>query len=186
MAGFGSTQITPICAADDNVIEPNRTYYVTDDFTVVHGAHAFKTGGLWILYGDDSDSDRRGGGIFSFSGLYTAATGDTSGKTGIPFADFLLGAQNGLSYSQGFFKTYDRKNSFQGYFEDNWKVTQALNLDLGLRYEINLPEYTYDGTLPAWVDGLGSVGFPEQAACQLPDLPTTIWVGVSPTSDLRL
>ena len=26
---------------------------------------------------------------------------------------------------------------------------------------------------------------PVQAACQLPDLPTTIWVGLSPTGDLR-
>src|SRR6266568_2094457 len=26
---------------------------------------------------------------------------------------------------------------------------------------------------------------PVQAACQLPDLPTTIWVGLPPTGDLR-
>lgn len=167
MAGFGSTQIAPLCPADDNVVEPNRTYYVTDDFTFIHGAHTFQTGGLWMQYRDNSNTGRPGGGIFSFSGLYTAATGDTSGKTGYPFADFLLGAQNSLSYSQGFFKTNDRKNLFQVYFQDNWKTTANLSLNLGLRYEMNLPEYSYDGTLPAWIGGLGSVGFPEQRTGQV-------------------
>src|ERR1700746_281764 len=27
---------------------------------------------------------------------------------------------------------------------------------------------------------------PDQTACQLPDLPTTIWVGLPPTSDLHI
>jgi len=161
MSGYGSTQIAPVCEADDNYNAPNRTYYVVDDYTFIHGAHTFKTGFLWMNYRDNGNSGRPGGGVFSFSGLYTASTGDTSGQTGYPFADFLLGAQNSLSYSQGFFKTNDTKMHYQGYFEDSWKVTSRLNLDLGLRYEINRPE-TSDGTLPAWVNGVGQVGFPQQ------------------------
>lgn len=162
MAGFGATQIAAVCSADDNYNAPNRTYYAMDDYTFIHGAHTFKTGFLWMLYRDNGNSGRPGGGIFSFSGLYTAATGDTSGATGYPFADFLLGAQSSLSYSQGFFKTDDRKTHYQGYFEDSWKVTQNLNVELGMRYEMNLPEISTDGTLPAWVDGIGQVGYPQQ------------------------
>ena len=37
----------------------------------------------------------------------------------------------------------------------------------------------------AFVTRLRPGPLPDQAACQLPDLPTTIWVGLSPTSDLR-
>ncbi len=38
----------------------------------------------------------------------------------------------------------------------------------------------------AFVTRLQLGPLPVQAACQLPDLPTTIWVGLAPTSDLRL
>ena len=37
----------------------------------------------------------------------------------------------------------------------------------------------------AFVTRLRPGPLPVQAACQLPDLPTTIWVGLSPTGDLR-
>ena len=37
----------------------------------------------------------------------------------------------------------------------------------------------------AFVTRLQPGPLPAQAACQLPDLPTTIWVGLSPTGDLR-
>jgi hypothetical protein len=37
----------------------------------------------------------------------------------------------------------------------------------------------------AFVTRLRPGPLPDQAACQLPDLPTTIWVGLSPTGDLR-
>ena len=37
----------------------------------------------------------------------------------------------------------------------------------------------------AFVTRLRLGPLPAQAACQLPDLPTTIWVGLAPTSDLR-
>ncbi len=37
----------------------------------------------------------------------------------------------------------------------------------------------------AFVTRLRLDPLPNQAACQLPDLPTTIWVGLPPTGDLR-
>src|SRR5205807_7985030 len=37
----------------------------------------------------------------------------------------------------------------------------------------------------AFVTRLRPSPLPVQAACQLPDLPTTIWVGLPPTGDLR-
>jgi hypothetical protein len=37
----------------------------------------------------------------------------------------------------------------------------------------------------AFVTRLRPDPFPVRVACQLPDLPTTVWMGLSPTSDLR-
>jgi len=37
----------------------------------------------------------------------------------------------------------------------------------------------------AFVTRLRPAPLPDQAACQLPDLPAPIWVGLSPTGDLR-
>lgn len=158
--GYGGTQIAPVCQASFGWIAPARSYYITDDFTFIHGAHTFKTGFFALRYKDNFRIGFTGGGPISFSGLYTAALGDASGKSGNPFADFLLGYQGGLSYNQTGTLSNDRKNQYEGYFQDDWKATRKLTLQLGLRYQISLPLYTTDGKIPAYVANMGSVGYP--------------------------
>src|SRR4029453_4609898 len=64
--------------------------------------------------------------------------------TGSAFASFLLGHASGYRldtprYIAGHFRTH------QMYFQDDWRVTRKLTLNLGLRYEINLaPVYGDD------------------------------------------
>jgi hypothetical protein len=75
-------------------------------------------------------------GNFTFNGTYT----------GNSFADFLLGIPfNGQrSFPRNAFGIHYQRNH-QFFFQDDWKVTPNLTMNLGLRYEINYPaKYLHD------------------------------------------
>jgi hypothetical protein len=70
-----------------------------------------------------------------------------TGVTGDTFADFLLGevfqAEAAVSIADAKF----RNTGFAVYFDDNWKVTQRVTLNWGLRYELTPPWEDQTGTL---------------------------------------
>ena len=64
--------------------------------------------------------------------------GTACNNTGDSFASFLLGAINGGQISTTNFISSTRK-SYDGYFQDDWKVTPKLTVNYGLRYELWSP-----------------------------------------------
>ncbi|MGH9659095.1 MAG: hypothetical protein ACRD96_11165, partial [Bryobacteraceae bacterium] len=67
-------------------------------------------------------------------------------QTGFGLANFALGT---LNYSAAFRRPWFhfRRQEYSPYFQDNWKVTPRLTLNLGMRYEMRTPLYDRDGTL---------------------------------------
>ncbi len=107
-----------------------------DDITKVYGKHTFKGG----YYYNNTHYNGFGltyiAGSSNFSYLNTAIPLDTSLQTGSSFASFLLGQASGYRldtprYIAGQYRTH------QMYFQDDWRVTPHLTLNLGLRYEMN-------------------------------------------------
>src|SRR5262249_53891142 len=60
---------------------------------------------------------------------------DDVGSSG--FAAFLLGYPRTTDTPEGIPLTYPRQNRYSMYFQDDWKASQRLTLNLGLRYEYN-------------------------------------------------
>ena len=100
-------------------------YQFRDDVSWTRGGHQFKFGGSWALYKKVQDLFASTQGNFGFNGFYT----------GNDFADFLLGYAN--SYSEDAVKDNGHWNnvSYAAYFQDNWRVSNRLTLNLGLRWD---------------------------------------------------
>ncbi len=96
-------------------------------------------------------------GAFTFTGQYT----------GSPVADFLLGDLASASAQIGLGEGLWRSKSLNFFVEDDWKVTDRLTLNLGLRYEYDQPFYDprhhegyFDTSLDKFVVGISQAESP--------------------------
>jgi hypothetical protein len=121
-----------------------RKYQFRDDFTWIHGNHDFKFGGNWIYFA-------KMGGFF-FSGLGYAATfwddpnciqTNTCTVTGDQYnavnAISTPGAIKEITFSGGSGSTAQPPwHSLGLYFQDNYKLTRHLTVNLGMRWDANI------------------------------------------------
>ncbi len=119
---------------------PNSTMVGSDQFTYNRGNHQ-------MMFGFDVANTRintyevgQPGSNYNFSGNFSAIQdplapdGNPVANTGSGLADFLLGQVDFVSVN--FYPHYHtQQTEFDGYAQDNWRVTQKLTLNLGLRYE---------------------------------------------------
>ena len=111
-----------------------------DDMTKTTGRHTFK----WGYYYNNTHYNGFGlqniAGNVTFQALNTSVPLVTSQATGggSAFASFLLGQVSGYSLdTPRYLATMFRTN--QMYFQDDWRVSEHLTLNLGLRFELNQP-----------------------------------------------
>src|SRR5260221_14479946 len=73
-------------------------------------------------------------GQFTFNGQFTGNNGTSSG---LSVADFMLGLPNDVQQGNGGGGNKYLRNSLFGIFgQDNWRITNNLNLNFGLRSEL--------------------------------------------------
>lgn len=123
----------------------NTQYNITPALTMIRGKHTYQIGGQYELGLDNYFQTNIASGAFAFDGIWTSPIGGPNSVTGgFPFADFLLG----LSKNQGSFvnqtegvaqvpaETAGRQTYRAFYFNDTFRWTNKLTLNLGLRYEL--------------------------------------------------
>ncbi|HEY3927667.1 MAG TPA: TonB-dependent receptor [Candidatus Koribacter sp.] len=102
-----------------------------------HGRHLFHFGFQFSRYRMDSAYAGNAGtwGEMDFGGGFTQSSGGIGGSS---IADFLLGTpaliQRGGALGWG-----QRSSLYAGFIQDDWRITDELTLNLGLRYEHNTP-----------------------------------------------
>ena len=135
------------------LIGPLYNYDFTDDVSYLRGKHAFKFGGEYVAMRVTQGTYRTGRGLFKFNGGQSF-TGSTS------LEDFLAGA---VTQGQLLNGSPSRQLSMwygSGFVQDDWRVTQRVTVNLGIRYEYLAPA-TAQGNLLGNFDptvGLVQVG----------------------------
>ncbi len=111
-----------------------------DNFSKVLDTHTLKMGFRYALTTNDEPTTNYDIGLFT-----TSSWGDNA--TGNAYADLLLGRMSDFSQSTINIESRLRRHEFSGYFQDGWKVTRRLTLDLGVRLEHNGYNYDAEGRL---------------------------------------
>jgi hypothetical protein len=119
----------------------NTTFQYTDNLTWVKGRHIIKMGAdeqrRWINVFYSGNNGRSG--FIDFNGRFTTQSAANPTGTQIGEADFLLGLpdQLGRGLQSG---TWGQRSWVTGiFFQDDYRVTNNLTLNLGLRWQYNTP-----------------------------------------------
>ena len=102
-----------------------RSWQVKDDVLWSHGKHNMKFGASWMHTHKWQQFQLNAGGQFGFS----------SSATGNGFADFLLGFASSYSEPASVDFVHISTNNYNIYAMDDWRVTNRLTLNLGIRWE---------------------------------------------------
>ena len=102
------------------------SYQVTDDLTMIRGAHQFGVGGSLAFWRSLSQANVRSPGQFSFGG----------GNTGIGLGDFVIGRLSAAGLNPAFIQavpnTLDMQQWYVGlYAQDTWQASPKLTLNYG-------------------------------------------------------
>ena len=145
-SGMGSPTNIPSGGYENN-------YQLDDDITWTRGPHTVRAGLEVRQYRPALYNQATPNSQLSFDGRFT---GSDATHLGNPIADLVLGIPYTATATQ--LVTSDglivlRWNQWQGYFQDDWKVTPNLTLNLGMRYVYEVPFREVHNQANVWSQG---------------------------------
>jgi hypothetical protein len=119
----------------NGIYNSNPTYTYRDNVNKIVGRHNLQFG----AYIAAAQKNEFGGELAngSFPGYLTFdPTKFPKHSSGNPFADLLLGNISSFGQQDHLVKYYNRYKLFEPYFQDDWRITDRLTLNLGLRLSL--------------------------------------------------
>ena len=162
LVGFPRVTVTDYVALGSGANMPVQ-YHVTDiqngvKFTWVKSRHNLKWGYDLSRVRLNQPYFNNNRGTFNFQDRWT----------GHSMGDFLLGMLQSATRTVGWSRNYMRAWSMGAYFNDDFKLRPNLTLNLGIRYELDLPPTDRYGRIGNFIPHLGQTIIPHRNV--LPDL----------------
>ncbi|MBB6144664.1 hypothetical protein HNQ77_002620 [Silvibacterium bohemicum] len=122
-------------------------YILNDALALQFGRHNLSLGGEFMRYGYSYYVPGVLSGKYTFTGTFTTE----GAQSGIGLADLLLGLPATTSISTTNTVFHENLNYFAGYAQDDYRITEKLTLNMGIRWEFDGPYseehnnmYTFD------------------------------------------
>jgi hypothetical protein len=112
----------------------NPVYTYRDNVTKIVGTHTLQFGAYAAFAQKNEENSPYIQGILTFDSSNTSIPG--GGSTGNAFADLLTGRVSEFSQVNLQAKYYNRYRLLEPYFQDDWRVTKNLTLNLGVRLSL--------------------------------------------------
>lgn len=133
--GYPALNVTGFSSLGDNfglpIVRTTNTLQLGDTLTLERGPHVLKLGGEVRALQLNGILDLLNRGSLSFFGALS----------GSGLSDLLLGFPNLGIQVQANNPLAMRSKSFDAFFEDDWRFSRNLTLNLGIRYEFNSPPF---------------------------------------------
>src|SRR5579862_3564836 len=107
----------------------NPTYTYRDNVTKIVRTHTLQFGAYFAAAQKNEDNSVDTQGILTFSTSSPISSGNS-------FADLLMGNVASYKQSNETIKYYNRYKIVEPYFQDDWRVTKKLTLNLGVRVSL--------------------------------------------------
>ncbi len=132
---FAIQNMTTLGVSPLNFNNFNRIFNVKDTLTKIMGNHTFTMGFLFMRSRKNQDNPPAINGQYSFQSSRTPSTGQG-------LADFFLGAFQSYTEFPSVREGWYRFSQFEPYFQDDWKISRRLTVNLGLRWSYMQPQYS--------------------------------------------
>jgi hypothetical protein len=112
-------------------------YSAQPTLTKIAGSHSLRIGYDFRSYRENNIPSAHAAGRYDFGNTYTRQLDNSSGSVpgGQQFASFLLGVTTGGTIDRN--TSRSNQTLYQGFFfQDDWKATRKLTLNLGVRWEL--------------------------------------------------
>jgi hypothetical protein len=155
---FGDGLFQNFNSADGSIFGSyGNVYQFKHDMTYSHGSHNFKWGVELRFNRDATIFGTNPNGVYTFGGgpayspvLIPSASGQHDIQPGDPLPDSLTGLLTATPFSYGitaaasvtpvgdkFDEAAVRREAYNFYFQDTWKVNSRMSMSYGLRYDLN-------------------------------------------------